>query len=330
MSPLFRLFLCLGLFFSLLLCATGCEKKAEKKTTISYSVVVAKPKSTITELHFNGTLGPLAAKSVLSPLDGRVTHIYFQYGQQIQKGQLLITLDATKLSEEYRKTVSDYLEKKQNYQTGLMSFRGTEALYKAGVISAEEYSTALSRQNNDTLSYYQAKYDLEKLLPQTNLSVASIEQLNLNDLGKVNSIINRQFREIKVTAPTQGIALFPTPEQKKDTTGSGRIAVGDELKDGQLILSIGDLSGFSMKIFISEINVNLIKPNLTAKVTGDAFPGVVLPGYVVSVASQASPQEGNDSGLGMFEANIQVTKVSPEHQRTIRFGMKASVELYIT
>ncbi len=64
----------------------------------------------------------------------------------------MFSIDATKLTEDYRKTVSDYLEKKQSYEAGIISFQGTEALHKAGVISNEEYLTARNRQKSDTLN----------------------------------------------------------------------------------------------------------------------------------------------------------------------------------
>lgn len=315
------------LLMSAMLILPGCGKKSAK--TENFTVITAQPKSQITALHFSGTLGPLSAQSVLSPVDGRVTHVLFVYGQQIQQGQAVVTLDASKLSEDYRKTVSDYLAKKQTYDIGRVSFQGTEALYKAGVISEEEYLTQSSRQQSDTLSYYQSKYDLEKLLPQTSISLANIESLSLKDMVKVNQVLNQQFREIKVYAPAQGVALFPTPDQKKEGSNSGRISVGDELKAGQLILSIGDLSGFSMKVNVSEININLIKPNLPAKVIGDAFPGMELSGYVASVAAQANPQEGSEGGLGMFEVVIKIPKATAEQQRIIHVGMSAQVELDI-
>src|ERR1700719_1703547 len=107
----------LRLFWVLLLGATlilpGCGKKSGKAE--NFTVITAQPKSQITELHFSGTLGPLSAQPVISPFEGRVTHVLFVYGQQIQQGQAVVTLDASKLSEDYRKTVSDYLQKKQGY-----------------------------------------------------------------------------------------------------------------------------------------------------------------------------------------------------------------------
>lgn len=324
-----RHFLLCGLLAVVLLVGGGCHKKTLKNAG-NFSVITAQPKSTVTSLHFSGTLGPISSQSVLSPLDGRITHVLFQYGQQIQKGQSLIMLDASKLAEDYRKTVSDYLEKKQTYETGQVAYQGTAALYKAGVISAEEYQTASSRQKSDTLAYYQAQYELEKLLAQTSIPFKTIEQLDLGNTNKINQLLNQQFQEIKILAPTQGIALFPSPDQKKENSGSGRISVGDDIKAGQLLLSIGDLSGFSLKINVSEISINLIKPNLTAQITGSAFPGIVLPGYVASVASQANPQSGGESSLGMFEVIIKVPQVTEAQLRTIRVGMSAAVELNIS
>ncbi len=312
--------LCLGLI--------SCGKKTSHDAQ-KYTVITAVSKSTVTSLHFTGVLGPLTSQAVLSPLDGQVTSILFSYGQEIHKGQALITIAATKLAEDYRKTVSDFLEKKQTYETGLTSFEGTEALFKAGVVSAEEYSNAGSRQRSDTLAFYQAKYDLEKLLAQTGVSSQSVENLNLSDITQVNAILNRQFKEIKVYAPTDGVALFPTGDQKKASGSSGRVQTGDDLKAGQLILSIGDLTGLSMKLSISEISINLIKPNLAAKVTGNAFPGIELVGYVSSLASQANPQEGDSSNLAMFEVNIKIPKITPEQQRLIHVGMSATAELSI-
>lgn len=319
------------LFFILILAVflTGCPKKDEepKKATGS-TIITAQPKSMVTKLHFNGTLAPLEAHSVLSPLDGRVTKIQFEYGQHINKGQSIVLLDAVKLSEDYRKTVSDFLEKKQTYEISLSTYKGNEALFKAGVISKEEYLSAESRQRSDTLSYYQSKYDLEKLLSQTSIPLSTIENLNLSDMTKVNEFLNQQFQAIKIFAPTDGIALFPTQDQKKDSN-TGRINVGDDIKSGQLILSIGDLSGFTIKINVSEIAINLIKPGLPAIVTGSAFPGVELSGNVNSVAAQANPQSSSEGGLGMFEVIVKVPHISPDQQLSIRVGMSSAVELDI-
>lgn len=64
--------------------------------------------------------------------------------------------------------------------------------------------------------------------------------------------------------------------------------------------------------------------------TGDAFPGITLSGYVESVAAQANPQSGGgEGGLSMFEVMIKIPKVSADQQKIIHVGMSASVEFDI-
>lgn len=324
----FRNLLKLGLLCLLLVNIGACKPKQTEQPIQNETTIIAEAKPLTTTLHFKGTLAPIESQSVLSPTDGRITQIFFNYGQQIEKGQKLVAIDATKLSEEYRKTVTDFLEKKQNYETGVISFQGTEALYKAGVISKEEYSNAYNRQKSDTLSYFQARYDLEKLLPKTQISIDNIEKLTLSDMEKVNKILTKTFTEINVVSPAAGIALIPLPSEKKTESGSGVINIGDEVKNGQLIVSIGDLSGFSMKINVSEININLIKKGAPAIITGDAFPGISLKGSVVSVAAQANPQS-NETGLGMFDVKIKIPNLTTEQKQVIHVGMSAKAQLNI-
>lgn len=316
-----------GVFSLLFLIPSGCSKKTQNPSK-NFTVVVATPQTAATALHFSGILAPLQTQPVFSPLNAHVNHIFFQYGQFIARGQILLTIDAINLANDYRKAVSDFLEKKQAYETGLMSFEGTQALYHAGVISKEEYLTQENSQKSDTLRYYQAKYDLEKLLAQVDFSSEDIEKLRLADIEKVNQVLNRKFKTLEVRAPVSGIILFPS--EKSDSSAVSRLSPGDELKAGQLILSIGDLSGLSMKINVSEININLIKPGLPAKITGDAFPNMELPGSVVYVASQANPQSGDgSSGASLFEVVIQIPNLSPAQRKIIHVGMNAQAELDI-
>ncbi|MBS0351110.1 MAG: efflux RND transporter periplasmic adaptor subunit [Proteobacteria bacterium] len=311
-----------------LICVSGCHKKSNQPVNTKTTIVTAESRVTVIPLYFKGTLGPLSSQSVLSPLDGRITRMFFQYGQQINKNDPLISIEATKLAEDYRRTVTDFLQKKQAYESGLASYQGTAALYKVGAVSKEEYENAANTQKNNLLNYIQSKYELEKLLAQTNLPIKEIEQLSLANMTKVNLMLNNQFKEFTIFAPTSGIALYPPSDQKKEG-GGGIIHEGDEIKAGQLILAIGDLSGFSLSVNVSEINIDLIKLNQAVKVTGDAFPGIVLNGFVTSVAYQANPQSGNEGALGSFLVQVQVPNITPEQKQIIHVGMSANVQFDI-
>ena len=109
--------------------------------------------------------------------------------------------------------------------------------------------------------------------------------------------------------------------------------MGTEIKAGQLLLSIGDLSGFSTQVKVNEVNIVNMKPGMGATITGDAFPGIILHGKVSSVASQANPDSSGGGGGGgvssMYNVDVRVPNVPSKLSKTIRVGMTSKVEIDI-
>lgn len=104
--------------------------------------------------------------------------------------------------------------------------------------------------------------------------------------------------------------------------------MGAEVKQDQLLLSIGDLSGFTMTFPVSEININRLKLGLKAIVTGDAFPGITLEGVVTSVTWETNHgQTGGQGALSMFNIEIKISNVSEKEREVIHVGMTANVEI---
>lgn len=340
-KKLIKLFLLIFVitFSSLLMsCQNKQKQQAQKKETI----IVAKLKTPVTRLFFHGTLMPIDNIPVVSPVDGRLAEIKFIYGEEVIKGELLARINSSQLADDYRKAVSDYLQKKDAYATSEQSYQGSLALYKAGIISKEEFLSEQSQYENTVLSFFQSRYELEKVLAKAKINISEIEKLTLKDVDQIDKVLRRSFSRINVYSPGTGVALFPVDDSSSgDGSGnggsssgqkSGRLVIGTELKAGQLMLNIGDLRGLSAKITVSEININRIKVNMKASVTGDAFPGITLKGYVAQVSSQANPQaSGGDgqSNLSMFNVLIKVPHITKEQRKIIHVGMTAKIEIDI-
>lgn len=313
------------IFFSLLM---GCDDQQkndvnQKKETI----VTAKTKTPTIHLYFSGVLQPLEMLSVLSPVSGRIVKLSFNYGQYVVKEQPLVILSSVTLTGNYRKTISDYLQKKSTYENGLEDFQGTEALYRAGVISREEYMTARSQYQTNRLNYYQSRFAMEKILHRAGIDPGEIEGLTLADTNKVNRLLQRQFQHIVVKADGSGIALYPLKDDSGSGGGSSKLlAVGGEVKQGQLMLLIGDLSGLSTMIQVSEVNINRIKRGMPAVITSSAFPRIVLHGNVSAVSSQAQASQ-ESSGLAMFQVLVKIPNLTQKQRETIRVGMTAKVAI---
>lgn len=329
----FRGTLVLILFLlSLIFAMTACDSKRNGKNNAARKTVVATLQQKTTALYYKGTLAPIKTLSILSPVDGSITKLYFKYGDSVKEGQALALINSNKLADDYRQAVTKYLQAKDTYATSVQSFQGTEALHKAGVISTDEYRNNRSQYETNILNFYQAKFELEKILTQANIDPATVEKLSIVDTKAVNEILQRKFSHIMIHAVGSGVALFPvgTDSGSSDSTKTGKLVEGSQVKEGQLILSIGDLSGFSATLQVSEININKVKVGQKAQVTGDAFPGMVLNGVVTSVASQANPDQGSgNSALSLFNIIVEIPKVTDQQRQIIHVGMTANIEIDI-
>lgn len=309
---------------------SACHHKNTSNHAEKKIIVVTVSKTPVQRLYFSGALAPISVTPVISAVAGNITSLHFTYGSQVKQSQLLLVIDSKQLSQSYRKAISDYLQKKQSFITGKTTFSGTQALFKAGVIAKNEYISGKTQFENQSLDFLESKDELEKVLRTANIKPQEIESLTLADTNKVNAILERHFRHLNVSAPATGIALFPTKKTSSDSTmNTGKLAVGDPVKEGQLLLSIGDLSGLSASFDVSEIDIDRIKKGMLVIVTGDAFSGIRLHGIVSAVSAQAKQNSGQ-SGLSMFVVNVKIPAVTQSAMEKIRVGMTAKFEIDIT
>lgn len=324
----------------LLLCMVGvslvgCKSKQSTQKTKD-QIITATVKTPVKHLYFSGKIAPINTSSVLSPVAGRIEKINFVYGQNVAKDQLLTVVNSMKLMESFRSAVSTFLAKKTTYLTQAQTFQGSKVLFKAGVISEEQYTSEKNTYENSILDFFQEEFQLKKVLLKAGVSPESVERLTISDINKIKLLFSKQFNHIEIRAPHAGVALFPLPQQQGQDNGdsggdnSGAIIVGSKINEGQLILSIGDLDGFSIDMSINEVDINSISNGMKAIITGDAFPGITLHGMVTYVASQAQPnQNGGGSGGSVFKVTVTVPKVTRDDLKEVYVGMTAKVDIPI-
>lgn len=314
------------IFIVLLLSVLGIASCKDKSKPIhKQKIIVAKLVTPTQKLYFSGSLDPLNTFPVVSPVAGNIDAINFIYGQHIQEKQLLFVLSSSALADDYRKAINDYLQKKQSYVQNRQSFAGTQSLFDAGAIARNEYTTQKTQLENSQLDFLQVQYTLEHVLRTANVDPSQIEVLSIADTQKVNQLLQRRFRHIQILSPGAGIALFPVKKSGSDGT-SGKLSVGDSVKKDDLLLSIGDLSGLSAAFSVSEVDVYRILSGMKVKVTGSAFPGIVLHGVVSSVSAQAN-QNGSSGGISMYAVSVNIPNVPQSAMKRIRVGMTAKFEI---
>lgn len=303
----------------------GCNNRTEtddKKIIAKPKLYTVVKKDLTQNLYFSGVVEPVKLTTVASPVEGAVMSRHFSYGQDVKKGQLLVRLNSDKLEQNYSNALSSYLKEKDGLASARAKFTSSKELYRLGIISKESHDSARSALNMANVAYFQAHNNLEKFSKTTPTDFSRLEKLSLSDMKKVAAAFKLKYDYLPLEAPVSGVALLP-PEDGKP------IVVGSQVKLGQVMLAIGDVSGISTKINISEVDIHKVKIGARAVVTGVAFPGKVLQGYIASVSAQAQSKSGFSGGLPTFHARVIVPNIKVSERTHIHIGMSAKVKLLI-
>lgn len=318
----------LKILILLVIFTAGCGSDESAPDLKNIQTVTATLQPSAITLYFSGTIGPVKVMTVNSSIDGTVIKKNFDYGTNIDKGQLLLVIKSAQLAEEYQTSLTTYLKAKKDYLNNLTQMRGTDYLKSLGIISENEYITTQSTNYDLELSYNQAARKLQQTLEKMGTSVGNIMELHIEQAAAVHKALAQPADLLNVIAPTSGIALMPSKSSGGSDDSSGStLTVGNQVKTGQVLLGIGDSTGFAFLIKVNEININNIKVGQTATITSDAFPNITLKGKVEYIVQQAVP--GESGGTPTFPVNIIVSHLTPEQRKIIHMGMSAKVALQV-
>lgn len=310
---------------------TACNRESsEKPQPENTSIYTVEPTLFESDLFFSGTIQPLQVVNITSPFEGALTQKYFEYGQEVQQGEPLATLLSQKFSEEYQTALTHYLESKDHHRNKKAEFAGKEMLWKAGILADTEYQQNKSALASSALKQLQAETRLNTLLQQAakvdpSFTYIDVKDFDLFDTETVLKELSKEVSEITFFAPTSGIALYPMSSSSGNSSSASKeIHIGSEIKTGQVIVAIGDLSGVSLVVEVNEVNLRHVQIGQPVIITGPAFPDIELQGKIVSIDSQA---RSKSSGLPTFPMRIEVSELTAEHRKQVHVGMSAKVRV---
>ena len=314
LSWLFIAFICLN---GLLNCHK--ESRSEK------DILTIKRKQITNALFYSGVIKPIRTEVVTAVADGIVTERAFQYGQQINQGQLLFQISSNKFLADYKTALMAYIKAKNEFDTTKGQSAEAKFLYQHQLISKDEFNLKKSSYYTAQLSLLQTKDALENLTRQLSLQTLNPYHLSITDIDQINKVMHLKKNaqpNIHISSPTNGIVL----SSRKSGGENKKIHKGDAVKQGDVLAIVGDMSGISISIKVNELTVNQLHVGQPVKITGIAFPDIVLNGVLQQVDQQG---EINHSGLPLFSAVVIVGHLGPSAKKVIRIGMSAKVEIDI-
>ncbi len=259
---------------------------------------------------------------VFSSSTGIIEEIYIEDGASVEIGQNLFKVRSTTTDQEKASAYADYLTAQGTLNSAKSKLNSLQsALFKANQTFVNGKGT--DDPDTDDPTYIQQRADwLQSEADYNNqATVISAAQASFNKA----SIAYQATQNLIIKAPSSGTAAnlsFKVGDKVSASGGtSGGSAVAATATGGTPVLTIANLTNYTVKLAINEVDVPKVKNGQSAQLTLDAFPGKKFKGKVTHVDLLGT----NTSGVITYNIIVEIT--NPED--SIRPAMTANVDIEV-
>ena len=238
--------------------AESASKQAEKKAAANVvKVKTGKPQVTTIShiLNYTGTIQPVQEVRINPETMGKIKKIYVEEGDNVKKGQMLISFD-TQLSSLQKSQAQSAVKLAQvQVETMEKEVNRLKPLVDSGAISAGEF---------------------DKVKAQFNGAMAQ-----LNQAKTTVALSGYQLKVSRIKAPFSGIVVRKLVNEGEIVAPGGLGVYG--------MITIMDLGTVVVSVGVGEKDLPYIKKGLAATVKVDAYPGETFTGTVKNMSPAADP-----------------------------------------
>ena len=253
-----------------------------------------------TSVEAKGQLKPISASVVSPTVDGTVAEINVQTGQQVNAGDVLMTIKNDGLDRDVTEA-----------QRALAAAQEDLAAAKRALASAQS-APAIDDEGNP------ASTDTS-----SEQSAVSSAQRSVESAQAALDQANARAAERTVKAPSSGSIV--ELNAKVGATVSGGMVMGEgDTSGGKQCMQIADLSKMKVTVQVGEKDIAKIAVGQSANVTYPAFPDIVSQGTVTAIASVANSDAANGGG-GSVTFNVDILIEAPDSR--LKPGMTAEVSV---
>ena len=221
-----------------------------------------------------------------------------------------------------------------------------EQEYKNAQKSIDNTRKTLEAAINEKNLYKSRTYPQELLRFQRDLERAKLEvdkergraQQNMvnhhNKIAGIKKQIERQQKNLEnatenlgkceVTAPISGVVIYGDPKSGNQHWIRNNLKAGGQTWKNYTLMTIPDMSKFSVQVPISEHVRGRIAIDCKAQIEIPAIPGLQIEGKLVNISQLAKPrQPGNPASPKVYTGTVELIG----HDSRMVSGMTARVEL---
>ncbi|MDY4408540.1 MAG: efflux RND transporter periplasmic adaptor subunit [Prevotella sp.] len=226
--------------------------KSETKLNFETTTVgVANISNSVTA---TGTIEPVTQVDVGTQVSGIVSKLYVDYNSVVKKGQVIAELDKTNLISELNISKAALNDAQSTLKYQKANYDRYHTLYSKGLVSADDYESALLSYRQAQDAVRQKKESVAKA--QTNLGYATI------------------------TSPIDGVVLAKEVEEGQTVAAS--------FNTPTLFTIAQDLTDMRVIADVDEADIGVVKEGERVSFTVDAFPNDTFEGEVTQVRQEAT------------------------------------------
>ena len=256
----------------------------------------------------SGTIELVEKQEVYAPSDRLVREVPVQVGDQVQKGQILVVLEAdsealslldaqARLAEQeviYNRyfnpgpedmaiAEAEYKQAELNYQNSVKNAERSEKLYSAGAISLQELDQVRCQLAADEAAYLKAKKEWNQV--KNGLQGA--------ERRSQEAAYHRAQEAVKLAE--QNLAQFVVPARIDGQVMAVEISPGDVTGARQHLVTIGDPRRLEVRVGIGEYDAARVKKGQEVLIEASAFPDRQFKGQVAEVSQKAFVNKSTQS-----------------------------------
>lgn len=199
----------------------------------------------------NATVEPIREIDVRARLEGRIVEVR-PAGTHVATGDVIVRLDATHIAAELESARSRHLEAEESLRQARMRHTRAERSFALDRKLFEQNALSEDRLDEVRADRDEARARLEFLEREVPVRRAALE-LMIEEL-------QAQLAAAEITAPFAG------------TIYRCDVDPGETVRQGQRILTLGDLGRLQLRAHIDQVDLGRVQPGNPIDVTANAFP----------------------------------------------------------
>ncbi|MGE5731314.1 MAG: efflux RND transporter periplasmic adaptor subunit [Gemmatimonas sp.] len=271
----------------LLAAATACAKK-QQAPTVQTALVTRR--DIIIDAQANGVIEPITIIEVKSKASGVITQMPVETGTHVNPGDLLVQIDTRDVQNRYDQAKAQLDAAQAKLQVAESDKKRNEEMFKARVITPQEYE-------NVAVNYENAKSGVVSAKASLDLAKQSLE-------------------DATVRAPAVGTII-----DKTVSVGTVIASATGSVSGGTTIVKMADLKTVRIRALFNETDIGNVHPGQPANVTVDAYPDRRFGGVVEKIEPQAVVQQN----VTMFPVLVNLDN----QEGLLKPGMNGEVSVLI-